>query len=92
MDLTKLFNGKKTYAAAVGLLALAVYQYSTGDLPGAIHTALTALTAFGLRSAIANQDDPTLTPTPTPTTQPQPISLPTIFPAPQNQAQQGAAS
>lgn len=67
MDLTKILQGRKTYLAAFGLAGLAFFQYSTGDLAGAVQSALGALTAFGLRSAIAQAITP-----PPPPEQPAP--------------------
>ena len=46
-------QGYKTYVAAAGFIGLAVYQWSNGDLTGAWQSVLAALTAFGLRQAIA---------------------------------------
>lgn len=46
-------DGKKTILAAVGLVGLAVYQASIGSYDLAVQSALAALAAFGLRSAIA---------------------------------------
>lgn len=45
-------NGYKTYLAAVGLLGLALWQFSQGEYPAAIQSFLAALAAFGLRHAI----------------------------------------
>ena len=55
MDLTRLFSGKKTYAAAVGMIVLAVVQWRAMDYAGAGQSALAALAAFGLRSALADR-------------------------------------
>jgi hypothetical protein len=46
-------NGYKTYLAAAGLVGLALYQASTGEYQQAVQSFLAALTAAGLRSAIA---------------------------------------
>jgi hypothetical protein len=50
MDFLK---GYKTYIAAAGLLGLAVYQFSQGDIDGAIQNVLAAFAAFGMRQAIS---------------------------------------
>ena len=55
MSKLNLFNGYKTYFAAIGLVGLAVYQASTGEYPQAIQSIMGALATVGLRSAIANQ-------------------------------------
>jgi hypothetical protein len=52
-NILNALNGYKTYLAAVGLLGLAIYQASTAQYEQAIQTFLAALTAAGLRSAIA---------------------------------------
>lgn len=64
MDLSSILKGRKTYAAALGLLAMAAFQYYTGDLVGAGQSVLGALTAFGLRSAVADLQLKSPTPTP----------------------------
>lgn len=46
-------DGYKTYIAAVGLAALAVYQFSIGDVPSAVQSVMAALAAAGLRNAIS---------------------------------------
>ncbi len=46
-------SGYKTYLAAAGLVGLAVYQASQGQIDGAAQSALAALTAVGLRHAVA---------------------------------------
>lgn len=48
-----MLTGYKTYIAAAGLFGLALYQASQGNLEAAIQSALGALTALGLRNAIA---------------------------------------
>ena len=53
MVLLNLVSGYKTYIAAAGLAGLALYQASTGDYPQAFQMLMSALTAAGLRSAIA---------------------------------------
>jgi hypothetical protein len=57
-----ILQGYKTYIAAVGLLALGVYQLTGGDLPTGIHSILAGLAAFGLRSALARPTAPPATP------------------------------
>ena len=46
-------NGIKTYLAAAGLLGLALYQASTGDLVAAYTSLMGALAAVGIRHAIS---------------------------------------
>ncbi len=58
-DLLELGKGYRTYAAAVGLLLLAYYQYSGGDTAAALQSVLAALATFGLRSALARPQLPT---------------------------------
>lgn len=48
-----LFKGKKTYFAAIGLTALAIYQFSIGAVVPGVQSLLAALPAAGLRSAIS---------------------------------------
>ncbi len=55
MDFTKILAGYKTYAAAIGLAALAVYQFTQKDYQTAAQSLLAALAAAGLRSAIATR-------------------------------------
>jgi hypothetical protein len=45
-------SGWKTYLAAAGLVGLAIYQVSQGQVELAIQSFLAALAAVGLRSAI----------------------------------------
>lgn len=47
-----ILPGWKTNAAAIGLLGLTVYLFSTGDYAKAVETLFAALAAFGLRTAI----------------------------------------
>lgn len=47
-----LINGYKTYLAAAGLLGLALYQFSQGQVEAAIQSFLAALAAFGIRQAL----------------------------------------
>lgn len=56
LDLVGMFKGKRTYLAAAGLVGLAVFNFSTGNLPGAGHALLEGLAAIGLRLAIASQE------------------------------------
>jgi subtilisin len=51
-------KGYRTYIAAIGLVALAIYHASVGELDKAIEVFLAALAAFGLRSAIAKPTAP----------------------------------
>jgi hypothetical protein len=46
-------SGWKTYLAAAGLVGLAIYQVSQGQVELAIQSFLAALAAVGLRSAIS---------------------------------------
>lgn len=52
-----LFSGYRTYIAAIGLLGLAAYQFSQGDVPAAVQSFLAALAAFGLRSAFSKVEE-----------------------------------
>jgi hypothetical protein len=45
-------DGYKTYLAAAGLLGLAVYQFSQGQVEAALQSLLAAAAAFGLRQAV----------------------------------------
>lgn len=54
--MSDFLKGYKTYIAAVGLLGLAVYQASQADYFGAVQSLMGALAAFGLRSAISEQN------------------------------------
>jgi uncharacterized membrane protein YjjP (DUF1212 family) len=47
-----MLQGYRTYIAAAGLVGLAVYHLSQGEIQEAVQTALAALAAFGLRKAI----------------------------------------
>lgn len=51
-----LLEGYKTNLAALGLLGLALYQLSQGDLSSSVQSFFAALAAFGLRSAVAKVD------------------------------------
>jgi subtilisin len=55
-------SGYRTYIAAVGLLGLAVYQFTEGEVDKATQSILAALGMFGLRSAIANSNTPATPP------------------------------
>ncbi len=50
--LLKLISGYKTYAAAIGLAGLAIYQFSQKQYDQALQSAMAALAAAGLRNAI----------------------------------------
>jgi hypothetical protein len=54
-NLTNLLSGYKTYIAAAGLVGLSVYQFSQDQFATAFQTFLTAMTALGLRHAVAKQ-------------------------------------
>jgi len=47
-------KGMKTYFAAAGLIGLACYQFSTGQIPLGFHSLLAGLAAAGLRGAISD--------------------------------------
>ena len=49
----QLLDGYKTYLAAAGLFGLALWQFSQGDLPGAMQSFLGGLAALGIRHALA---------------------------------------
>lgn len=49
-----MLEGYKTYLACAGLLGLALYQFSQGQLEQATQSFLAALTAYGLRNALRN--------------------------------------
>jgi hypothetical protein len=49
-------KGYKTYVAAVGLIGLSVYQFSNNDFPNAYQSLMAGLAAFGIRSAIKDND------------------------------------
>jgi hypothetical protein len=51
--ITTLLDGKKTYSAAIGFVLLAASCFISGDAVGGFQALLLALTAFGLRDAIA---------------------------------------
>jgi hypothetical protein len=53
MAIFSLLTGFKTYLAAAGFVGLAVYQVSQGQIDPSIQSALSALTAIGLRHAIS---------------------------------------
>src|SRR3954454_21699072 len=53
MAIISVLAGYKTYIAAAGFVGLAVYQLSQGEVNPALQSVLSALTAVGLRSAIA---------------------------------------
>ena len=55
---TSFLAGKKTYLAAIGMVILGVVELSMGDVPQGIQALLAALTAVGLRGAIAGQSQP----------------------------------
>lgn len=52
MGLLTVISGYKTYIAAAGLLGLALYQATTGDMTNAAQSVLAALAAAGLRHAV----------------------------------------
>jgi hypothetical protein len=50
-----MLDGYKTYLAVAGLVGLAVYQASQGQLEAAVQSILAALAAAGLRHAVAKK-------------------------------------
>ena len=54
MALLAKLKGFKTYLAAIGLVGLSAYQFSTGQVVEGVHNLFMALTAVGLRGAIAD--------------------------------------
>jgi hypothetical protein len=55
MAILSFLSGYKTYLAAAGLVGLGVYQLSQGQIDTAIQSFLGALTAVGLRHAVAKR-------------------------------------
>ena len=53
MALLGKLDGYKTYLGAIGLLALAIFQFATGNIPMGFHSLFLAITSSGLRAAIA---------------------------------------
>jgi len=49
-----MLEGYKTYIAAAGLVGLALYQFSQGQIEQAIQSVLGAMAAFGIRNALKN--------------------------------------
>lgn len=60
MNPLSFLDGYKTYIAGVGLIGLALYQFSQGDYAKAAESALAGLAALGLRNAVekAKPKDP----------------------------------
>lgn len=50
-------DGWKTYLAAIGLVGLAVYQLSQGQVEAAVQSLLGALAAFGIRRSVAKAEE-----------------------------------
>lgn len=50
-----ILPGWKTYIAAAGLVGLAVYQFSEGDIAAAWQSLMAGLAAFGLRVAVSKK-------------------------------------
>jgi len=48
-----MLNGWKTYIAAIGLVGLAVHQFSIGDFNMGWTNLMAALATFGVRNAMA---------------------------------------
>jgi hypothetical protein len=55
VNILTVLQGYKTYIAAAGLVGLAIYQFSTGQLQEGVQTLLGAAAAAGLHSAIVSQ-------------------------------------
>jgi hypothetical protein len=51
-----ILPGFKTYFSAVGLIGLAVYQFSQNDYASALQSLLAGIAAFGVRSALARHE------------------------------------
>ncbi len=51
-----MLNGYKTYIAVAGLVGLAVYQFSIGQIEAGFQSLLAAAAAAGLRNAISNKE------------------------------------
>lgn len=56
VQLIEAIKGYKTYIAAVGLIGLGVYQASQGDFPSAFQSLMGGLAAFGVRSALKDNE------------------------------------
>ena len=54
MSFLNALNGYKTYIATAGLVGLAIFQLSTGQVPLGFQTLFTALATAGLRGAIGS--------------------------------------
>jgi hypothetical protein len=52
----KSLSGYKTYLAVAGLVGLAIYQFSTGEMESGFQTVLAAAAAAGLRSAVSKAE------------------------------------
>jgi hypothetical protein len=52
MAVVNLIDGYKTYIAAIGLVGLAVYQFSQNQFDAGVQSLLAALAAAGLRHAV----------------------------------------
>lgn len=50
--LKRLLDGHKTVIAAIGLIGLALYQFSQGQVEPGMQSLLAGLTALGLRHAV----------------------------------------
>ena len=55
--MTWTLTGWKTYLTAIGLLGLAIYQFSTEQYEAGIQSLLAAAAASGLRNAIAQKKE-----------------------------------
>ncbi len=53
MAFIQRLSGSKTYFAAIGLFGLALFQFSTGEIPMGFQSLFSAFVAAGLRAAIA---------------------------------------
>lgn len=56
-ELLKLFDGKKTYLAAVGFVLLGFYQLVQGQGEAALQSFSLALSAVGIRHALTKSNE-----------------------------------
>jgi hypothetical protein len=80
-DFWKSLQGKKTYIGAVAFVALALYQFYSGQPQSGFQSLVAAWTAMGLRMAMVSPQSPPPLPLPQrsqpqrPQLQPQPQPL-----------------
>lgn len=53
----EFFEGYKTIISCIGLVGLGIYQASQGEFGAAMQSFIAALGLFGLRSAMAKQEE-----------------------------------